>query len=108
MTTALAAKSDNLGAWLEKKRAWMGAVLPRHLTPERMIQVALFARSRSHDLLDCTPESLLRAILECCEMGLEPTGASGGAWLVPFRNKKTGKREAICIPDYRGYVRLAL
>jgi len=82
-------------------------VLPRHITPERLVKVALLARSRNPLLLQCTSESLLKAVLQCAEMGLEPSGSVGGAHLVPFRNSKTGHYEATLIPDYRGLIDLA-
>lgn len=108
LATKQRGETQQLNRWLDEKRAWFASVLPKHMTPDRLIRIALFARSRNPDLLQCSPESLLRAIMECAEMGLEPTGASGGAWLVPFFNKKTGRKEATCIPDWRGYIKLAL
>jgi recombination protein RecT len=51
--------------------------------------------------------SIARAVVEAAQYGLEPTGAIGGAHLVPYRNKRTGRKEAQLIIDYRGLVRLA-
>lgn len=92
---------------LKARSAFLATVLPKHLTAERMIKVALLARSRNPDLLKCTQESLLKAVLQCAEMGLEPSGSVGGAHLVPFRNNKTGNMEATVVPDYRGLIDLA-
>ena len=92
---------------LEARADLLRKVLPKHLTPERLIKVALLARSRSPQLLQCTTESLVRAVLQCAEMGLEPSGSIGGAHLVPFKNNKTGQWEATCIPDYRGLIDIA-
>jgi recombination protein RecT len=43
-----------------------------------------------------------------CEMGLEPCGALGHGYLVPYENRKTGRFEAQFIPGYRGLIDLAI
>jgi recombination protein RecT len=96
-----------LQTMMEQRKSFLAEVLPHHMKPERMIKVALAARSRNPKLLECTAESFLKAFLQCAEMGLEPTG-SGGAHLVPFKNNKTGKMEVQTIPDWRGLRDLAL
>ena len=105
--TAAAKAPTTLEQMLEARSDLLRKVLPKHMTAERLVKVALLARSRNPLLLQCTPESLLKAILQCAEMGLEPSGSVGGAHLVPFRNKKTGHYEATLIPDYRGLIDLA-
>ena len=82
-------------------------LIPKHMTAERMVQVALTAVSRNPLLLECTPESYLKAFIYCGQVGLEPRGP-GGVWLVPYKNNKTGKYEATPITDYRGKIDLAL
>jgi recombination protein RecT len=94
-----------IGDMLVAKKDFLSKVLPKHLTPERIIKVALFARSKSPALLQCSNESLLKAILECAQLGLEPSGPWGG-WLVPFNNKRGG-REATLIVDYRAMMEIA-
>ena len=101
------AKMDNLRGLLEKMKSHMLAILPRHITPERMIKVALVAASRTPRLLDCTPESFAGAMMQASELGLEPGGALGHAYLVPFKNRHTGRYEVVLIPGYRGYIALA-
>jgi recombination protein RecT len=101
------AKMDNLRGLLEKMKSHMLAVLPRHITAERMIKVALVAASRTPRLLDCTPESFAGAMMQASELGLEPGGALGLAYLVPFKNRHTNRYEVVLIPGYRGYIALA-
>lgn len=104
---ALTKGAQTIEQMLASRSEFLRSVLPRHITPERLMKVALLARSRNPLLLQCTPESLVKAILQSAEMGLEPSGSVGGAHLVPFKNKHTGHYEATLIPDYRGLIDLA-
>jgi recombination protein RecT len=73
----------------------------------RLKGVVLSVFTRRPELWECDPISVARAVVECAQVGLEPTGAIGGAHLVPFFNSKTGKKEVQLILDYRGGVALA-
>lgn len=92
---------------LERKRGTIASVLPKHITPERIIKVALSAASRTPLLLQCTESSFVLAVMQAAELGLEPGSALGHAYLVPYRNGKTGKYECQMIPGYRGLIALA-
>jgi len=46
-------------------------------------------------------------VVEASQLGLEPDGVLGHAYLVPFNNRKTGQREAQLIPGYKGLVELS-
>ena len=75
-------------------------VLPKHLTAERMTRVALTAINRTPKLLECTPESLMQAVMICSQAGLEPDGRL--AHLIPY-----GKIVQV-IFDWKGLVALGL
>jgi len=64
----------------------LGKVLPKSMDRERFVRSTLIALSKSPNVLACTPNSILRCLLEAASEGLEPTGLFGGAWLVPFGN----------------------
>lgn len=83
--------------------------LPRHMTPERMIRVALTALQRNPALLECDQRSICGAIVEASELGLEPNGVMGHAYLVPFRNNKVKptRTEAQLMVGYKGLIDLA-
>lgn len=74
---------------------------------ERFLNIALQAITRSPKLLECTPASFVLALRDAAELGLEPSGLMGQAYLVPFRNKDSGRMEAKLIPGYRGLIDLA-
>ena len=89
-----------------KVRAAINKVLPRHLNPEKMLQVAVTVVRRNYKLMQCTKQSLLSAVMGASILGLELEPALGQAYLVPYQNKK-GFMEAQLIPGYRGYISLA-
>jgi recombination protein RecT len=83
------------------------STVAKYLTPERITKVTLSALSRSPVLLQCTPQSILRSVMDAVSLGLEPAGPLGHAYLVPFKNNKTGTWEAQLIIGYRGFIALA-
>jgi len=74
--------------------------LPRHVTPDRLMRVAINCLRKNHDLLDCDPASLFSAITESATYGWELGGVLGHAYLVPFG------RDAVLVPGYRGLIDL--
>jgi recombination protein RecT len=77
------------------------------IKPERFLSVVDQALRRQPRLLQCTPSSVLKALLDAAELGLVPSGLVGQAYLVPYRNKVTKRLEAQLIPGYRGLLDLA-
>jgi len=94
-------KQANLKMLLEKAKGSIAAVLPKHLTPDRLLKVALSATSRNPALLACTPQSILLAVMQASELGLEVGGLLGDAYFVPFKD------QAQLIVGYRGMIKLA-
>ena len=82
----------------EDFRRQIALVLPKHLTPQRFIRVALNATLKTPKLLDCSRESLFKCLLELSAIGLEPDNKR--AYLVPF-----GK-ECTLIIGYQGIAEL--
>ncbi len=87
--------------------AQLKMALPEHMNPERMIRVAVTAIQKTPKLMECSQQSLIACIVEASQLGLEPDGVVGHAYLVPFWNKKTGRNEAQLMPGYRGLIDLA-
>lgn len=97
---------DTLRTQLEKAAPKLQEVAPKHLKVERLMRLLLSACSRNPKILECTPASVLQFAMKCSETGLEPIGA-GGAWPIPYENKRAGTVELTFIPDYRGLVNCA-
>ena len=97
---------------LKKALPFFGDALPltakKILTPERIVQVTCTAISKSPMLMKCTPQSILKAVMDCVQVGLEPGGPMGHAYLVPFYNKSISSSEATPIVGYKGHIQLAM
>lgn len=104
---AVSVKPANLNALLVKNRQAIEAALPRHLSADRLLRIALTEVRKNPDLGTCEPMSFLGAVVQAAQLGLEPGSALGHAYLVPFHNKRTGRREVQMIPGYRGFIDLA-
>lgn len=86
---------------LHLRRRQLEAVLPKHLTPDRLCRLAILACEKTPKLLRCDRTSLYGAILTAAQLGLEPDGILGQAYLVPYGDKVQ------FIPGYRGLIALA-
>lgn len=86
---------------LEKNSGELQKVLPKHLTLDRLLKVALYCIDKTPKLQECSPQSLVACIKQCAELGLEPGGALGLAYLVPYGTSCT------LIIGYRGLIELA-
>lgn len=88
----------------DSMREQFARALPKHLSPERFSRVAITALSRTPKLMECTPSSLMKCLLDLSAMGLEPDGRR--AHLIPYNNRKQGTVECQLIVDYKGLVEL--
>ena len=78
----------------------IGAALPKHFAPDRMIRIAMTELRKTPKLRLCDPFSFLGAIMQCAQLGLEPGSGLGHAYLIPY-----GK-ECTMITGYKGHVEL--
>lgn len=79
--------------------------LPKHLSPDRFLRVAVTALMRTPKLKDCDQVSFFNSLLTLSQLGLEPDGRV--AHLIPFENRKRNVTECQLIIDYKGLVELA-
>lgn len=77
-----------------------------HGDEDRFRMTVLQAVTTTPALMTCSATSIVVAALEAAQLGLEPTGILGGAYLVPYENRKKRIREAKLIVGYRGYIDL--
>lgn len=105
---------EQIAHLLQKKQGEIAKMLPRHLNPERLLKVAQIAATTTPALLECEIPSLVGAIGQCAQMGLEPNTVLGHAYLVPFNTKrKDGKgterwvKSVQVIIGYKGLIDLA-
>lgn len=86
---------------LVQQKKSIESLVPEHLTPERLMRVAVNCVAKTPGLQKCTATSLLQCVLAAAEVGLEPGGVLGQFYLVPFGNVATP------IIGYRGLLELA-
>lgn len=95
---------------LEKYKDQIAHALPKHLTPERMIRVALTAVSQNRKLLECNALTICGSVVQASILGLEPSSVLGECFLVSSWNKKAnygkGARECQLIVGYHGKIKL--
>ena len=92
---------------LDKMKAQMTLALPKHISVERMIRLALTTLQSNNTLKKCSTTSVLSAVMQASQCGLELDGFMGHAYLVPFWNKHTKSYEAQFMPGYKGLISLA-
>jgi recombination protein RecT len=95
-----APETRNVLDLLERMTPELAKVLPDNIGPERFARIVTTELRRTPRLLECSPESLLGAMMLAAQLGLEP-GPLGHVYFVPF------KREVTFVVGYRGFVDLA-
>lgn len=85
---------------IDLTNAGVAAILPKHLTPERMVQFYYVAAGKNRALSSCTKESIVKSMIDLSQLGLEPDGRK--AHLIPYG------RECTVVIDYKGIVELIM
>lgn len=93
---------------LEKFKGSIAQALPSHITPDRMIRVALTAMTKQPDLLLCTSHSIISSVMTAGQLGLLPDSVLGECYFIPFNNTKAKNKECQIIIGYRGLCALAM
>jgi recombination protein RecT len=101
-----------LMALLGKYKGQIEQILPRQFDGKRVLKLIIGAINKNPQLLNCTPMSVVNAVLTAATMGLEIR--PGSAYLIPFKKntKVQGGWKSISecqlVVDYRGKIDLAL
>lgn len=83
-------------------------LLPKYMSPERMLSLVMLSVTRTPKLLECDPHTVLNSVMQAAQLGLEIGGPVPGAHLVPFYNSRRKVMECQMIPDFRGLIQLAV
>lgn len=86
--------------YLEQMGPEIQRALPKHLDADRLARIAMTTIRQTPKLLECNIQSLLAAVMQSAQLGLEPN-ILGQAYIIPY-----GK-EAQFIIGYRGMIDLA-
>lgn len=97
-------KGKTINDLFEQMKPAIAQAIPKHLTPDRLLRIATTSIRTNPKLKVCTPESLLGAVMQCAQLGLEPS-ILGHAYLIPYKNK--GIDECQFQIGYKGLIELA-
>lgn len=102
MSTALTTKQkgEKLATQLSFYQKDLLAVLPKHVSLDRLKQVFVLTCKQNPKLLECDPASLIKAVFTCASIGLEPDPFLGQVYILPY------KTTAQVIIGYKGLIRL--
>lgn len=93
------------------ERAWprIAATMPRHMSADRMYQLALSTYNQTPGLAQCSVPSILGCLMKCSALGMEPSAVDGlgRAYILPYGNSKAGQKQATFILGYKGMLDLA-
>jgi len=92
-------KENTIETLIKSNKDVFKNALPKHLSAERFMMIALSTISKVPNLKKCTMESLISCLIDLSQLGLEPDGRK--AYLIPYGDKCT------LIIDYKGLVDLA-
>lgn len=105
---------EQIAYLLNQKKGELAKMLPRSLSIDRLLKVAQIAATTTPALAKCDVASLVGAIGQCAQIGLEPNTVLGHAYLVPFNTKRKdangGERwvnSVQVIIGYKGLIDLA-
>lgn len=79
---------EQIAYLLDQKKHELAKMLPKTLSIDRLLKVAQIAATTTPALAKCDVPSLVGAIGQCAQMGLEPNTVLGHAYLVPFNTKR--------------------
>jgi len=104
---AAAAGFGNVKMFFESQKSAIASVLPKHLSADRMLRLAIGVLRSNPKLGGASVESLFGAIVQCSQLGLEPNTPLGHAYLIPFENRQKGKTEVQVVFGYKGLIDLS-
>jgi len=94
---------DKLKQALEANKRNLEVALPKGagLSADRVIAGTLLAYAMTPAIRKCSTASIFQSVLKATQLGLDPSGSMGQAYLVPF------KGECTLIVGYQGMITLA-
>lgn len=78
-------RMKDLKVLLDKRKGSLSAVAAKMIRPETLVSVAISAAQSNPKLLECSPDSIFRCLLQSAELGLMAGSALNQAFLVPYK-----------------------
>ena len=103
--TAIAKPRKTVQDLIQQMMPEIKKALPATITPERFTRIVLSAISTTPQLANCTPKSLLGAMMTAAQLGMEVNTPLGQCYLIPYKNH--GVDEVQFQLGYKGLIALA-
>lgn len=99
MNQVAVSPAKTLNDFMDKYKGQIALALPKHITADRMVRLAMTAFSQNKSLQDCDMHSIFASVIVAAQLGLE-IGVGGQGYLVPYKGKAT------FVPGWQGLVDL--
>lgn len=99
-------KPKTIEDYMKQMAPAMAEALPKHMSVDRLTRLAMTTIRTTPALREADVSSLLGAVMQAAQLGLEP-GLLGQCYLLPFKNNKKGITEVQFIIGYKGMIDLA-
>lgn len=97
-----------MSGMLEKMLPEIKKAVGQTMTPERFSRIALSLFNGNSAFWEASPTSFLSALMQSAQCGLEPNTVLGEAYVIPYKNNKTGITEVNFQVGYKGILKMAL
>ena len=94
-------KQTDVQSVLESLKPQIAQALPKHLSADRMIQMATQVIVKNPKVAECSAASLIGAVMQASILGFKPSDSLGQVYFVPY-----GKSVQFQV-GYKGYIDLA-
>jgi len=99
--TAEQSKGVTLAQYLDKQKPAITSALPRNIDVDRFTRICMTVVRTNPRLLKCDPMSILAAVMQSAQLGLEPGSGLGEAYIIAYGNQAQFQM------GYRGVAKLA-
>lgn len=93
-------KQNDVTSVLDSYRGLISQVLPKGISPEKIIGTAAYLVANNKDLQKCSANSVVGAVIQASMLGLEPISTLGHCYFVPYKGMAQFQI------GYQGYIEL--
>jgi recombination protein RecT len=98
---------DRVKDLIQRQQGQLARALPAQLNVDRFLRLVMTELRTVPRLMECTTASLLGAVMQMAQLGLEPGKTLGHGYLLPFKDGRSGQYEATFVLGYKGMIQLA-
>lgn len=77
-------KTTDVSNMISRYKVQIAQALPRHLTADRVIQMATLMITKNPQIAKCSQASILGAVMQAAQLGFKPVDALGQCYFVPY------------------------